>query len=217
MTPFRRDGHLSDLGIDYTLQGKSLPGTDGHLGDCVSCSRRLVAAGQVGRVPQAAANRAWVFGGLALAAAASLFLLPATVGVDDGMRVKGAGLHLEVFLDAGTHSRRLANGDVVAPGDRVGFRVRHEAGHLMILGVDAAHEPYLCYPQREGGLAASVGQRSEPQALPEAIRMDQTRGAERIVAVFCDQPFEFEYVAPYVGEGKTPAGCATQDLTLEKP
>ncbi|MEZ4320281.1 MAG: hypothetical protein R3F61_22570 [Myxococcota bacterium] len=239
MNGLREDGHLTDLALEYALAGTPLPATAAHLDTCAECTARLAAADDVAlpelpglQMPvQAAvvadavaqapepANRPWVWAVGALAAAAvALIAVPlAMAPQDDGVRVKGAALSLQVYRDEGETSPRLKDGDLVSPGDRLGFRIRNrDRGWLMVLGLDAADDPYLCYPQNEGGRAVETDASPRPRPLPEAIRMDDTPGTETLVAVLCDRPFAFEAMAERVRADDLPEGCAIDELTLEK-
>lgn len=237
MTPFRRDGHLSDLGLEHVLDGTPLDGSDAHLAACQACAARLAAAEAVElpvrmapsmpssvQDPPArgsAANRPWIAVGLAVAAVLLLVLAwPARrpVGADDGIRLRGDGLSLQVFRDAGDTSERLRDGDRVHPGDRLGFRVRtRDGGHLLVVGLDDADVPYVCYPQDQGGRAVQVGPSSGPRALPEAVRVDGSGTAERLHAVLCERPFDLEDVRDALIEGEVPEGCLVDVVTLVKP
>lgn len=236
MTPFRRDGHLTDLALEHTLDGAPLAGADQHLAACDVCTSRLQAARAVelpelrsmpaSVQPLAAlptpANRGW-YGLIGLlVAAAALFaavpLLRPANGPSDGIRLRGDGLSLQVFRDAGEVSERLRDGDPIAPGDRLGFRVRNrEAGHLLILGLDDAGGAYLCYPQGGGGNSVEVQPSPTPRTLPEAVRMDAQRGTERLFAVLCEDPFALDDVIERVSAGQLPQGCAVDGISLEKP
>lgn len=248
MTPFRRDGHLTDLALDMLVEDGSLEGTEAHLASCATCRDRLEAAaaaelpanpflkasseggmplgasevGPVDSEPVAqpvAANRPWAM--LALLACAAVALLVASTqlpgGEGDGIRIKGSGLALQVFRDEGDHSERLRNGAAIAPGDRLGFRVRNrEPGHLMILGIDARDEAYLCYPQGRDGDSMPVDAAPKAVPLPEAIRMDDTPGTEQLIAVFCESPFSFDTMAEALLEDALPDGCVADEVDLEK-
>ncbi|MCB9675496.1 MAG: hypothetical protein H6737_10295 [Alphaproteobacteria bacterium] len=232
MNGLREDGHLTDLALEYALDGAPLDATRAHLDTCGVCRARLEAARDIElpAMPELAAptapvlqtpepaNRPWMWAvWLAAAAVAALVAVPLLRPADDGLRVKGAGLSLQVYRDEGETSARLKDGDPIAPGDRLGFRVRNrDAGYLMVLGIDSADAPYLCYPQHGGGSAEEVGESPRPRPLPEAIRMDDTPGTERIVAVLCEGPFDFETMADAVSEDDLPAGCTMDGLTLEK-
>lgn len=249
MNGLRHDGHLTDLALEYALDGSPLPATEGHLESCDTCQQRLAAADAVelpeipglsdGATatmppqaslvePQAAptqvesANRPWMaaVGAMLAAAAILLVAVPAVLstGPDDGIRVKGGGLALQVFRDEGETSARLKDGDTVAPGDRLGFRVRNrDAGYLLVFGVDSADAPYVCYPQSEGGDAVEVEASARPRQLPEAIRMDEAAGTETLFAVLCEGPFTLDEVVDAARAGDAPAGCALDRVTLEKP
>lgn len=233
----RRDGHLTDLALEHLLDDDALPNTDAHLAGCAACSERLAAMRaedqltlpaflppsvvQEPVLPGPPANDAlrW-FSGLAVAAAVLIGALVALPGdtAGDGYRVKGAGITLQVFRDEGENSQRLRDGDTIAPGDRLGFRIRQRNdGHLMIIGVDQQDEPYLCFPQSRDGESVLQEAASEPRALPEAIRMDEARGSELLVAVLCDDPFDFDEMARAVLDDRIPSDCATDRVELIKP
>lgn len=238
MTPFRRDGHLTDLALDVLVEDGSLEGTDAHLASCSVCRERLEAAAAVelpelpafSRMPAGAsiaqpepvpapANRPWRVVALLAAAAAVLLVVGTQLGgeEDDGIRIKGSGLSLQVFRDEGDHAERLRDGDTIAAGDRLGFRVRNrEAGHLMILGLDSRDEAYLCYPQYRDGDSEPVDAAPRAVQLPEAIRMDAAPGTETLVAVFCEDAFTFEGMADAVKHDALPAGCSLDEVALEK-
>jgi len=245
MNGLRRDGHLTDLALEHAATGAPLPATAAHLSTCDSCQARLDAALQVelpdlGELPDLQAllganrpaqpvpsvpepaNRPWMWGVLltvASAAAAAMIAIPTVLTeVDDGLRVKGAGLHLQVYLDQGSSSARLRDGDPISAGDRLGFRVRNrDPGYLMIVGIDAANEAYLCYPQSGGGSPAQVDSTLDPVALPEAIRMDDTPGTEQIVAILCEDRFAYDDIASALLDDTLPPGCTTDSVNLEKP
>ena len=234
MTPFRRDGHLTDLALDALVEDGSLEGTEAHLASCAVCRERLEAAQAVELPPMdlplpsslqappptpTAANRPWAM--LALVAAAAVALLVAGTQLapreTDGIRIKGSGLTLQVFRDEGARSERLRDGDTVAAGDRLGFRVRHrDEGHLMVLGIDGRDEAYLCYPQHRDGDAEPVDAAPNAVQLPEAIRMDATPGTETLIAVVCDVPFTFDAMADALKADDLPDGCVLDEVALEK-
>ena len=231
MTPFRRDGHLTELAIDHLLENAPLSGSEDHVRDCSTCQARVAAADLVplpalqfpAHASEAKApavptpsNRPFLLALLAVAAAALLvFNLP--VQVDDGIRVKGSGLSLQVFRDEGGTSARLHSGDEIQAGDRLGFRVRNrDEGHLMIIGLDGNGDGYLCYPQGEGGAAMPTTSNLSPATLPEAIRMDEVLGDEHLIAVLCEEPFTYEETVSSLQEGDAIPGCTTSEITLVK-
>ena len=125
--------------------------------------------------------------------------------------------HLQVFVHDGEDSRRAKEGERVHPGDRLVFHAQlPRDGHLLIAGIDAHDEPYLCYPQNKAGRSAPVQRGSAAQE--EAVRLDGVLGTEEIVAVFCDDPFDFVgTVARLRSDRKTaPKGCQQRNFKLQK-
>lgn len=220
MTGLRRDGHLTDLALEYLLDDEPLSGTEQHLAACSSCASRLQAARELEVPPRAVVRTGpprWMFAagaGLALAASALLVVSMPTPG--DGIRVKGADVVLQVFRDEGPTSRQLFDGDLVQPGDRLGFRVRlRRDGHFMVVGTDGV-EAYACYPQGEAVTAVEVAGQDDAVELDAAIRLDDARGMERLVLLWCDSGFDFDVAAEVAMDGAVPPGCLVHDLTLEK-
>lgn len=171
----------------------------------------------------------WAGAGAALAAAAVAFVVtrPGTTR-DPGVGPEGDRYHLksgpfdfEVFVHDGSDSRPVLSGDVVHPGERMGFRVRtRELGYLLVLGRDDSGNRYVCYPGGDVAAAAAVPvpESPEPQVLPLAMRFDDVLGSEHIMAVFCPGPFS----AGDLGDGGLGSvdmraeGCITYELTLLK-
>lgn len=219
MSPFSEDGHLHDLGLELLLA--RAPAADeaaAHVAACQTCQARVAAARAIHAPPRRSpwASPARWFGlvGLGAAAVAAVFLL-APGSEEDALRTKGSAVALEVFRDAqGAASERLRDGDEVHAGDRLGFRVRsRDAGHLLILGTDGG-APYLCYPQGLGGRSAPIAATAAASDVPEAVRMDDKLGEERLVAIVCDAPFEVAQVAGL--DAALPPGCRSAAVTLRK-
>jgi hypothetical protein len=141
-----------------------------------------------------------VFGAVAAAAAAVLIALnigggpePARVQPGDGIRTKGSSVAMTVFAKSDDGKvRQLGNGDVVHPGDRLGFEVKStEDGYLLLAGVDSAGQVYPVYPQTDGR-AEKVEGTAEKRALEAAIRLDDVGTSERLVAMRCPEGFAFD-------------------------
>jgi anti-sigma factor RsiW len=150
---------------------------------------------------------------------------PAEVLTADTFRIKGARFEVEVHAHDGARSRRLSSGAPVRPGERLGFRVEGgEGGHLLIAGIDAQHDPYLCYPQDTGGASAPAPGKAEAVALPAAVRIDDSPGAETLVAVLCPTPFSYDDLAEtmraaHAKGGELPTlrdGCLQRVIPLTK-
>ncbi|MEZ4468639.1 MAG: hypothetical protein R3F43_30415 [bacterium] len=215
----RRDGHATDLALERLHAGE-LSATDfgDHLDTCALCRDRLQALAGF-EVPAARAPRArlapWIAVGLAAAAAVVLLVRtgPApVVDEDPGFRAKG-GFDLEVFVHDGVRQRPAADGEVVHPGDRLGFRLHvPEARQVLIAGVDAAGEVYLCHPQRGAGASAAFGPTTGPTDVGEAVRLDDRLGTEQIIGLACEAPIRLQDVTAH----QAPPGCARRVIHLEK-
>jgi hypothetical protein len=227
MSPFASDGHLHDLGLELYLDGATdVAAVEAHLAVCEACQARVQAAHTVAPPLQRSephtavvvpANRSlgpWVGVLVALAAAVLVYVaIPGEDEVNDGYRLKGHGVQLQVFREVpGGASDRLKSGDAVFEGDRLGFRVRsRDRGHLMVVGTDGG-EPYLCYPQAGGGHSELVMPSGAPVDLQQAVRMDGKLGEERIVAIVCRDAFDLASLPADL----QPAGCYTSELVLHK-
>lgn len=188
-------------------------------------------------------------GALAAAAAIALVVVPAVTPEDPGappegsiktevtstrpsnlppgIRLKGAPFNLEVYANAGDEAYLVGTGDVVHSGDRVGFRVQsRRPGHLLIVGADDHGNTYLCSPQDTRGHSVAMFPSDEPITLKDAVRFDDVLGQERIVALFCEEPFDFDSIAgelseltlEYSGAPLPPvrSGCIQREVSLRK-
>ena len=246
--PLTRGGHLSDLTVDRFLYEPDAPETfraavEDHLQDCAQCSEEVDAIRRVDATVQlapprplapvidlSARRRRWAVAGasvLALAAAAVLMLRPGPLSGPDLFRAKGPQFAFEVHVDEGSASRQVVSLDVVHPGDRFGFRVQAKtAGYLLVAGVDHKGETYICYPQ-DGPAPAPLSPSPTPTQLDAAMRFDTVLGEERLIALFCPEPFDAvdalarmrvaidgvpaAQALPLVGDG-----CTQREVILEK-
>lgn len=239
--PLGRDGHLPDLSIDRHLAADlgddDAAAVRAHLAACDACRDRVAAAEAI--VPQfealappdlsvvaEPANRPFRWASVVAVAAAALVGVGAWVAAspteDDGIRLKGSGLELEVFVD-GTPPRKLLPGDEVVPGDRLGFRAKAaKDGHLVVLGVDETGSVYPCHPSRPAPPTAHAAS-SEPVDLKAAVVLDAVLGTERMVALHCPDAFEWSAAAKaletWASLDDLPTlrqGCAQDVVSLEK-
>ncbi|MEZ4241375.1 MAG: DUF4384 domain-containing protein [Myxococcota bacterium] len=226
MTPFRTDGHLHDLALEDVLDGAGSADAQAHVAACATCRDRLAAARHYGMVAlppltagRPANNTRYYLAAALLCAVALLVAAPLLRGAPgDGIRLRGAGVQLRVYVDEGDTSRRLRAGDPIRAGDRLGFTVQHRLpGYLMVVGVDARDEAYLCYPQGGDGHAATAPAAPQPVDLPQAVRVDGTPGPERLVAVWCAQPFDFDDAVAAARASSDPTGCVRSEVTVVKP
>jgi len=229
-----RDGHLSDLALERVLAGERVDEAAAHASGCELCARRIESARAMpldvrppGRAPVA---WSYLLAGTLAAAAALLVYTRLPGEVEDHpvalpsspeapvetWRVRGS-FHFQLFVHDGDEARRARDGERVHPGDRLGFKAElPRDGHLLIAGIDARDEAYLCHPQATGGRSAEVA-RGEA-ASDEAVRLDAVLGTEEVVAIFCDAPFDFAQTAARLKRDQkaAPAGCQQRSFKLQK-
>lgn len=251
---FTRDGHVSELTLNRLLARELdddvRAAIEAHLADCGDCSARRDAverfdtafaiappapqAAPVVSLAEARARRGPAFVLVAAAAAVALVFVfarpepgPLSPGADDGIRLKGAELSLTVFAKtADAPPRAVKDGDVVHPGDRLGFQLRSlQDGYAMVVGIDDRGEVYAGWPQSSGGSAKFLPATDAPTDLGVAVRLDDVGARERLIAVRCPTAFGLAAVAKRLKHPtrlqKEPAqdplaGCVYDELTLKK-
>lgn len=223
MTPFRRDGHLSDLGLELLQAGEiGREVVAEHLQACAACRARLQEVEDDDALPlpirplPRPANRpnsAWLGLGALAALAAAVVLLVLVRPRPDTFRPRGGdGIGLEVWVERDGRSVPLIGGETVAPGEPLGFRiVDPRGGHLLIAGRDATGAWYPCWPPdgRSRELAPSV----EPRQLDAAVAFDEVPGDEELVAVRCLRPIALTTLPT---TGQPPEGCVQSVVRLHK-
>jgi hypothetical protein len=136
--------------------------------------------------------------------------------VTSGVRAKG-GPRLGFFVKRDGRVLRGHNGFTVHPGDLLRFSVTTlEPRHLAILSRDGRGVVSECYPGdgRSRGLAVS-----RDDLLDSSVELDDTLGDEKIVAVFCDEPFEVGPLAARLGRAGALVvgeGCSLDSLDIRK-
>ena len=244
---FTRDGHLLDLVVDLLLVDELPPGSrelvEPHLDECARCAARVAAAQAVVASPLPPLNlpapvpasvhvlrpprRAlWSSVGIGLAAAAAVAVAVLPTAPTPEFRSRGGELTLQVYRHDGEQAAPIRSGDEILPGERLGFRVElAQPGHLMILGMDSRGEIYPCYPQDQVGNAVPVGADESLRDLPTAVRIDETPGSERIVALVCERSFSAATMRGWLGsavpgpDGALPLlqdGCVQEEVLLVK-
>jgi hypothetical protein len=207
----RPSGCLSDLALDQ-LVADDLAGQPAerearmHLASCDRCAERLryFESVEVPALPASVvqlARKATTRRGLwalplvaALAAAVALLLsrpawTPEPIA-DSGVRTKGAIAMNVIARRASGEVTRLAPGDTVLPGDALRFEVAAaQPGFVAVMGLDAKGVATI-YAPASGAMQSLPG--GPPVVLPDAIVTDDTLGAERIVAVFCERSMPLE-------------------------
>jgi hypothetical protein len=207
----RPSGCLSDFVLDQ-LVADELAGQPAeraareHLAGCDRCAERLryfenvdvpaLPASVVQRARKATTrSRLWALP-FAAALAAAVVLLLSRAGMkpepiaDSGIRTKGAIALTVIARRASGEVTRLAPGDTVLPGDALRFEVAAaQPGFVAVMGLDAKGVATI-YAPASGSMQSLPG--GPPVVLPDAIVTDDTLGAERIVAVFCERSMPLE-------------------------
>ncbi|HLV60130.1 MAG TPA: hypothetical protein VKY51_01870 [Fredinandcohnia sp.] len=226
----RNEACLSDLFLDRWRVGElselEMARGEAHVRQCLVCARRKRELDRQAlefdvqlRLPRRAPRRAWrtALGLLAAAAAASfaVVLVPAALPSPTdapGVRTKGGPSFSVIARRADGTIHPVLPGDVLAPGDAIRFEVRTEEPRIVaVLGIDAAGvvTPYV----DEVAIEAEG-----PQLLPGAIRLDETLGPERIVALFCDEPLGRTRLLAIGAEALRQArGDPSRELRLDAP
>lgn len=227
VSPFARDGHLHELGLEAYVSGSldadAMAQVDTHLATCPICQAMVADAraddrlplpawtpkAEVQTVPDAANRpwRAWMAPISVVAAALVAFLVMPTPSSDvvapddtDVMRSKGM-VQLGVWADEGPSSRRIGDGQFAFADDRLGFELStSKDGWFLVVGVDDDGQAWLGYPQDGSQRAVSVQATQQPEDLGAAVQLDGTLGSERIVGLLCDKPLSFGDVEARVVE-----------------
>ena len=130
-------------------------------------------------------------------------LVVATVG-DSGegevyVGIKGAhqlvrlkddsGITLQVVAQRSTGEQlNVTGGQVLRPGDKLRFLVNPGAARYLLIGALDASGAFTVYHPFGGTMSATV--EGTLRELPGAIELDQVTGAEKLVAVFSQEPVD---------------------------
>jgi hypothetical protein len=243
---FTRDEHVTMLTLERyqlgELRDDEATALHDHAQSCDSCSAALTSVMDVISLPVARLRRksTWRVAAaaavlVAAAAVAALYIVTdrsdrdrvATIQgdkPDDGIRVKGPAFSMQVHVHDGNASRRAGIGEIVHPGDRLGFVAQgREAGHLLIVGTDDRGNTYPCHPQN-GVSERVVGDDSSWRyTTRSAVRVDDTLGHEHILGVLCAAPITSAQLQPaldQIARGKRvttiPSGCTYRVTVLSK-
>jgi len=244
-----QDGHLTELTVDRflvdELSGDALSSVQEHLDGCEICrvwieDIRTFDAQAAERlrppsVPQAKVlafpMKRIITNVAVLAAAAALIFIVSRPGEEvpspgrDIVTIKGSPLSWQVHIHDGKEARLAAPGTIVHPGERFGFKVKTKTdGYLAVLGVDQDGESYVAYPADDSGQAGTWQKSEKPAVLDGAMEFDVKSGHERLVAIFCSQPFKLDALSkkltPPTGTkermGLLVKGCSQREMVLVK-
>jgi hypothetical protein len=205
-----------------------------HLSGCAQCSRttdamrkqrdetelprlRLLSLAPAPRpsARQRSSSR-WKIGVLTAGLAAAASVLIVVAPARRGERIKGRGIALSMYVQHEDEVRRSGAGDAVRPGDAVRFAVTTPVkAYVAVLSVDAKGRGSIYYPG--GGRAEPIAAGLDTP-LPLGTRLDETRGEERVVGLFCSSPVELEPIRSALEAGRAvfPDGCQVTQWTFVK-
>jgi hypothetical protein len=172
---------------------------------------------------------AWGSGGLALAAAAGWLVLapapraevsgPLLPGGDSASlatRLKG-GARLSFFVKRADRVLEGHDGYVVHPGDRLRFALTTlEPRHVAIVSRDGHGQVSEYFPGTSRSQRVGV---SRNRLLDSSVELDGVLGEERIIAVFCNEPFSVAPLREALTQGDTlpvASSCSLDSLTIRK-
>lgn len=241
---FDRDGHLNELAlfrlVDGELAGEALAAAETHHRACALCQGHLAGLRaelaqplpplrlEVEAAPEAEilpfrrrlAGAAPAMATLLSLAAILLVFLRPEQGPDT-VRLRGAGIHLEVYRQGAAGAERLRSGDPVQQGDKLAFRVNApEGGHVLVFGLDASGMSYPIWPPDPALRSAPLQPSAGPVDLKVGLELDGTPGAERLIATRCPGAFSAATLYPsLMAEDPLPElepGCAAAEVTLPR-
>lgn len=217
--------HLSSLALDALALGALPPGerthAEQHLAHCSACRARAQTQEEArahfsarvlpATLPSLRARalpwwrrpRAWTpLLGLALATAAALLVVvrapeqAAPADEEPLYGVKG-GASLGVYAHRGERVWKVAQGEALAPGDQVRFRVQPGGlPYLLLVSVDGAGQVSVYHPFGGRRSARVAAPDSAPLELPGSVVLDAAPGPERIYALFSEAPLDVDAVSP---------------------
>jgi hypothetical protein len=148
-------------------------------------------------------------GALAAAAAAVLVLVRRPGEQAPDFQTKGDGVTLRIHVAAGSDSKQLASGDLVAPGSHIRFEIDAVSpGYVAVIGIDATGVTTVYYPY--GGADAAAFDPRASRLIPGAIALDATPGDEHFFALYSSKPFKIPSITAL------PAGISQSEVVLKK-
>ncbi len=195
--------HPSDLALDEHLAGlatERAASAAAHLATCPACAARATAlrAGydaflahhpRPERAPAVLSlgrRRVWALGGVFAAAAAALVAVVVVDGppAPSGVRSKGGSI-LEIAVGRDGASMPFADQPLRA-GDRLAFRYRSTAAHLLLVSLEASGKITVLLPP--GGQQSMAIVPGQQQRLADGVELDDYPGTELLLAFFSAVP-----------------------------
>lgn len=131
------------------------------------------------------------------------------------VRAKG-GAKLEVFRNRSGKVLETVTGDSFQDGDHLRFKVNLPfEGYVLLVGVEQGERIYPCFPI--GGNAEKLDA-SRDFVLPDAVRLDDSKGEEWLHLILCKESFDISdvHVGDEPGTLFLPEGCATDSFKMNK-
>lgn len=135
------------------------------------------------------------------------------VPYDRDVAAKG-GSALAVFRKRGEEVAPVVDGALLQAGDRLRFTYRTTRRYLLVVDLEARGGVSSFYPYPAVESLRLTGERGE---LPGSIELNESVGAERVLALFSDAPLRFEAVAAAVERAYPRDDRGERELGAERP
>lgn len=158
----------------------------------------------------------WLSGGLALAAAAAMLLIPQQEPSGPSVRLKGRPA-INLYVKRAGRVARARSGDVFMPGDLL--RVTYTSVHPVYLALLQRDSQGVEVQFPSAATNTALVQAGRDAALDFSIKLDAREGVEQLIALFCDRAIELEPVRVSLQRGRALPSvmhCQLDELVLNK-
>ncbi|NMO15435.1 hypothetical protein HPC49_33740 [Pyxidicoccus fallax] len=210
--------HLSSLQLDAlaldALPADARSAARAHLDACATCRARAEelaslrshftvhvlprTAPALRRPPAWHSAWRWLVPLVAVTAGVLVMARPPKTDTEPEYGVKG-GATLQLFAHRGERTWKVQEGESLAPGDQVRFRL--DGGglpYVLLVSVDGAGQVNTYHPF--GGARSAPLSEGAQAEVPGSVVLDTAPGPERLFALFSREPLTFDSVAPALRE-----------------
>jgi hypothetical protein len=229
LAPSRGPGCPPRVQLEQASAGDWLPGVQGHVEACASCTAQVKSLQAMtadflaarpeerfqkqleGRTASKPGKPTPVF---AYAAAAAMVVLMSVAGFSQLRQGSGVGLKgslSRISLKRGETVSTLSAGSKLAPGDALRFEVQAPAdGFAVVLERDATGKVTAVAPfDAKEPMAVRAGS----NLFPDSAVLDETRGPDTFITVFSERSFDLTELSRVT----TCDGCTVEVSTFDKP